>query len=58
MKSKFDQYEKDILESYESGEWVDVPNIKRKYCAMKIMQNLHLKKTKGLIYEYHNEIWN
>jgi len=28
MKTKLDKYEKEILDSYEKGEWVEVPNQK------------------------------
>lgn len=28
MKTRLDKYEKDVLESYEKSEWVEMPNMK------------------------------
>jgi predicted DNA binding CopG/RHH family protein len=46
MKNKLDQYEKDILETYESGEWVDIPNIKREISRHESYAKSTLKKDK------------
>ena len=29
MKTKLDKYETDILDSYDKGEWVEVPDMKK-----------------------------
>jgi hypothetical protein len=46
-KTTLDDEGKDILESYERGEWVPVKNARRKSRGSSSMRKIHCKKTKG-----------
>lgn len=42
-----DDEEKDILESYERGEWVPVKNAKKEIKKLQQYAKIHCKKTRG-----------
>jgi predicted DNA binding CopG/RHH family protein len=45
-KNKFDQYEQEIIDSYEQGEWKSVKNIKQEKDKHRVYAKNTLKKDK------------
>jgi len=43
-KIKLDQEEKELLESFEAGEWKSVPNLEKEMALAKKAAALYLKK--------------
>ena len=48
MKEKTDEFEKDILESYENNEWQSVKNVKSEISKYQQLAKQHLKKDKRI----------
>ncbi|HDP81074.1 MAG TPA: antitoxin [Spirochaetes bacterium] len=48
MKSKLNNHEKDILDSFEKGEWIEVPEMKREMEKHERYARASLKKDKRI----------
>ncbi len=46
MKTKLDEYEKDILKSYENDEWVEVPDVENEIIRHREYAKNTLRKDK------------
>ncbi len=55
MTDKLDKEERDILESFEKGEWKSVPDLEGRKLISKIMLVPQCEKTKELTFEFPGE---